>query len=577
MESLSQTPHEGAQRRKVREARKPGFAKPRPERSRLMSRVKQRDTPQELTVRSIVHSLGFRFRKNVKGLPGTPDIANKTARWCIFVNGCYWHAHGCALSRVPRTNRKFWETKFKANRERDQRKVRQLKERDFAVKEVWQCELEDEDAVAIAILEFLEQATRRKPGLYFRYLPKRRQIARTVLLETEARSSVAEAICSMESTDAHSAFDQSFLRGAEIRSRAADRGTVGVADLFCGCGGLTLGVREACRALGLQFSARLAMDNTKSALEVYKANFSPAVSNSEDIEKVLDGNLGAAPTEKEGDLLNALGRIDAVLAGPPCQGHSDLNNQTRRSDGRNSLYERVARFAELASPRHILIENVPAVVHDERRALSRTRKHLDRLGYATETSVIRLAELGVPQLRKRHVLLASQGAETTLANIVEKQRTAARSLEWAIRDLEHHESEGIFDSASRPNPDNLKRIRYLFDSGKLDLPNRLRPRCHQIADHSYKSMYGRLSWDEPAQTITGGFGSPGQGRFIHPSRPRTLTPHEAARVQFFPDSFDFSTVNYRTHLASMIGNAVPMALSFTIFLELLQAERGGEA
>jgi DNA (cytosine-5)-methyltransferase 1 len=82
-------------------------------------------------------------------------------------------------------------------------------------------------------------------------------------------------------------------------------------------------------------------------------------------------------------------------------------------------------------------------------------------------------------------------------------------------------------------------------------------------------MYGRMRYDEPSQTITSGFSSPGQGRYIHPVRPRTLTPHEAARLQFFPDFFDFSMVKYRSSLATMIGNAVPMKLSYAVGLELL--------
>jgi DNA (cytosine-5)-methyltransferase 1 len=82
-------------------------------------------------------------------------------------------------------------------------------------------------------------------------------------------------------------------------------------------------------------------------------------------------------------------------------------------------------------------------------------------------------------------------------------------------------------------------------------------------------MYGRLKPHEPAQTITSGFGSPGQGRFVHPTQLRTLTPHEAARLQFFPDFFDFSLAKKKTALASMIGNAAPMKLSYVFGLELL--------
>jgi DNA mismatch endonuclease (patch repair protein) len=86
-------------------------------------------------------------------------------------------------------------------------------------------------------------------------------------------------------------------------------------------------------------------------------------------------------------------------------------------------------------------------------------------------------------------------------------------------------------------------------------------------------MYGRLAWDEPAQTVTTGFGSMGQGRYVHPARKRTLTPHEAARLQMLPDFYDFDGVQTRTALATMIGNAVPPVLAMAIGEALLPALR----
>ena len=90
-----------------------------------------------------------------------------------------------------------------------------------------------------------------------------------------------------------------------------------------------------------------------------------------------------------------------------------------------------------------------------------------------------------------------------------------------------------------------------------------------IRDSSYKSMYGRLRWEEPAQTITSGFGSIGQGRYMHPDRTRALTAHEAARVQGFPDYFDFSACPTRSALATMIGNAVPPQLGAAVLTSFL--------
>jgi DNA (cytosine-5)-methyltransferase 1 len=146
-----------------------------------------------------------------------------------------------------------------------------------------------------------------------------------------------------------------------------------------------------------------------------------------------------------------------------------------------------------------------------------------------------------------------------------------RDLRWAIGDLETKSSDSWLDTPSRPSAANAARMRWLIDNEAYDLPNHLRPLCHQ-GHHSYVSMYGRLNWKDPAQTITSGFGSMGQGRFVHPSLPRTLTPHEAARIQGFPDYFRFDSALTRTELAVIIGNAVPPALASTLVARLIAAE-----
>jgi len=262
--------------------------------------------------------------------------------------------------------------------------------------------------------------------------------------------------------------------------------------------------------------------------------------------------------------------VDILLAGPPCQGYSNLNNHTRRKDGRNVLYERVTRFVEIAKPRHVLIENVPAAIHGKEGSVKRAIEVMSGMGYRVDSGIVNLAAIGVPQKRKRHVVVASTFKTISIENVVEKYRVGEeRSVKWAIGDLKDKPLDGIFTTPTRHTEENMRRIEYLHDNDVYDLPNKLRPPCHRDNGHSYKSMYGRLCWDEPAQTITSGFGSPGQGRFVHPTRFRTLTPHEAARLQFFPDFFDFSHVSEKTSLAEMIGNAAPMKLSYVFCLELL--------
>lgn len=120
------------------------------------------------------------------------------------------------------------------------------------------------------------------------------------------------------------------------------------------------------------------------------------------------------------------------------------------------------------------------------------------------------------------------------------KREKVNSVLWAIGDLENAYNENsIFNSSAKHSAINQKRIDFLFDNGLFELPIELRPKCQQKADNRYMSVYGRMYPDLPSPTITSGFGSIGQGRFAHPLFRRSLTPHEAARVQFIPDFFSF--------------------------------------
>src|SRR5437870_13423853 len=134
---------------------------------------------------------------------------------------------------------------------------------------------------------------------------------------------------------------------------------------------MSLGIWEACRAIGRRMHPVLALDTNSTALEVYARNFGGAWTLAEPIERILDRRLGAAPSGPESALISRIGRIDVVIGGPPCQGHSDLNNHTRRADPKNRLYEKMARFAKLVRPKHLIVENVPAVLHDREGVVDR--------------------------------------------------------------------------------------------------------------------------------------------------------------------------------------------------------------
>ena len=328
-----------------------------------------------------------------------------------------------------------------------------------------------------------------------------------------------------------------------------------------------LGVAEAARQRGYSTSVRLAIDLDPVAAAVYAENFPGARVESAAVEEWFPGPIGESLTSREEEVRDEIGAVDLLIAGPPCQGHSDLNNHTRREDSRNALYARVARAAEVLEPQVVIVENVPAVCHDLGGVVAAARHALEAAGYFVDDAVISTLRLGVPQTRNRHFMFAhpDSGQTRPLARLP-NDLDDGRTVRWAIADLEYAPNGAVVDSPTRISSTNRKRIAWLFDQNVYDLPDSLRPPCHRDRPHSYRSMYGRLHWDKPAQTITTGFTSMGQGRYVHPSQPRTITPHEAARLQTFPDFFTFASVPGRTRLASLIGNAVPPIASLRLAL-----------
>jgi DNA (cytosine-5)-methyltransferase 1 len=351
-------------------------------------------------------------------------------------------------------------------------------------------------------------------------------------------------------------------------------GSFTLVDLFAGCGGLTLGTAQAVSAAGMALDIPLAVDVDEAAIGVYAGNFPGAKVETATVDEYFNGKLGAQVTKAEKTTRDRIGELDLLVGGPPCQGHSDLNNHTRRDDPKNALYARMARAAEVLLPNFVIIENVPTVRHDISDVVGTARAHLEAKNYVVAEATVSLHALGVAQRRKRHVLLASRlpeiNPETILKWITGRKPRADRNLRWAIGDLVNIKKPAGYDTPPKASAENQRRMQYLLENKLFDLPNSERPTCHQDA-HSYKSMYGRLSWKSPAQTITSGFGSIGQGRYMHPSLARALTPHEAARLQGFPDYFDFTGVARRADLATMIGNAVPPALAREIVAALLRS------
>jgi DNA (cytosine-5)-methyltransferase 1 len=335
--------------------------------------------------------------------------------------------------------------------------------------------------------------------------------------------------------------------------------SVNIVDLFSGCGGLTLGALEAAKKHRLSSNIQLAVELGSDAANTYEKNFydSLSVMHKGDISELISNYPGDDLSEVEREVKLNNSNIDVLLAGPPCQGHSRLNNHTRSKDPRNKLYLKVIRFVELCQPKFVIIENVLNIKNDSENILQESANFLTQLGYSVENLVIKTVNYGIAQNRVRHIQVASlKKIDFSLQKY--QSNSVLSDVVADIIDCGKN-SSNIFDTPSVTM--HPERIDYLFDNDVYDLPNELRPDCHKNKDHTYPTSYGRLKWDQPSTTITRGFSTMGQGRFVHPLRRRTLTPHEAARIQGFPDFFSFTENKTRGGLHLMIANAVPPKIS----------------
>lgn len=345
-------------------------------------------------------------------------------------------------------------------------------------------------------------------------------------------------------------------------------------DLFCGAGGLSLAAGKAASSIGLQSRCVFAADDDKDALAVYVANLRPDEAFAGNVAGLVSYQLdtlanptimATEPTLLNFDLQKLVGTVDLVVAGPPCQGHSNLNNVTRRDDVRNRLYlDAVAIGIALGAPA-IVIENVLNVQQSRLPVVQHSLDLLHAAGYEAQCVAFSAVVVGVPQTRSRAFLLARKRCGRSWNEVLAAFTRPPRALEWAIADLEHlaDDERTEYDRAPMIVQETQDRIDWLFDNDKHDLADDMRPDCHKDG-HTYRSVYGRLRMNMPAGTITQGFMTMGRGRFVHPSQRRTLTPHEGARIQGFPDWFRFSNATgsslSRTLYQKLIGNAVPPAM-----------------
>lgn len=316
-------------------------------------------------------------------------------------------------------------------------------------------------------------------------------------------------------------------------------------DLFAGCGGLTLGLKQA------GFTVLGAVEISTLATKTYSENHPEVTVWNVDIRSIpAKGILRKLGLER--------GELDLLAGCPPCEGFSSLrtlNGGKRIWDRRNDLVLQLLRFVRVFKPKAVMMENVPGLMRNRRFRRLRTR--LERLGYCCNFDVLDAADFNVPQRRRRMILLAGFRAKIPFAKLARSQRT----VRGAIADLAHTTGRRR-DTLHREMEDRGSKVLRLIravpkDGGsRTDLPARFKLKCHKSCT-GFKDVYGRMSWDDVAPTITSGCVNPSKGRFLHPSKNRAITLREAAILQTFPRRYFFSLAKGKFAAAEMIGNALP--------------------
>lgn len=316
-----------------------------------------------------------------------------------------------------------------------------------------------------------------------------------------------------------------------------------VIELFAGAGGMALGFKRA------GFRTVLANEWDRAACDTMREN-------------VTDRVLNCAIQEIE-----QFPEADVVAGGPPCQGFSNLGERVP-NDPRNQLWRQFMRCVEQAGPKVFVLENVPPLLRSaEFVELGRIAKSL---GYHIEARVLNAADFGVPQARKRAIVIGSRlGApsfpapthvEPSKRDVLSHHLPPWRTVRDAIGHLSLVPTDVNWHIGRNPTPMSLRRYRSIPPGGnRWDLPADLMPECWKRKISGGTDLMGRLWWDRPSVTIRTEFYKPEKGRYLHPQADRPITHLEASLLQGFPE--DYRYVGSRIQVGIQIGNAVPPPLA----------------
>lgn len=329
-------------------------------------------------------------------------------------------------------------------------------------------------------------------------------------------------------------------------------------DLFCGCGGMTEGLKQA------GFKVLWGNDVAAHPLMAYRANHPEVLVDEKDIRQIECKKLMGLLCLKKGDL-------DLLAGCPPCQGFSSIRTNNGRysiPDERNDLINDYLRFVEAFRPKVVMLENVPGLKDDSR--FENFVATMSDLGYQGKWKVLNVADYGVPQRRRRLIYVAAYKKNILISGKVNEYRTvrdaigalpaAGRSGDF-MHDFPEMRTEKVQEMIALIPKDGGSRSQ---------LPEEYILPCHKRNPEGFKDVYGRMAWDKPSPTITGGCASPSKGRFLHPEENRCITLREASLLQGFPRNYIFPAGLPKDRLALMVGNALPVPFIFAHANEIRQ-------
>jgi DNA (cytosine-5)-methyltransferase 1 len=325
-----------------------------------------------------------------------------------------------------------------------------------------------------------------------------------------------------------------------------------VLELFAGCGGMALGFKRA------GFDTVLTVEWDKAACDTLRSNITPRVAQCA-IEEI-----------------DEFPKADVVIGGPPCQGFSNLGERVPY-DPRRQLWRHYLRAVEQAQPKAFVMENVPPLLSSQEYV--EITKAAERLGYSVDGWVLNAANYGVPQTRKRAIVIGIKGARPTPPPQTHWSPGKAdtplfEGKHWitvrdAIGDLPFEPTGEDLHWGRKPTDMSMKRYRHVPPGGnRFDLPDDLQPECWKRKTKGGTDLFGRLWWDRPSVTIRTEFYKPEKGRYLHPEADRPITHREAARLQGFPDEYAFC--GSKIQVGRQIGNAVPPPLAEAIARHVMQ-------